>query len=170
MKKVAMSLMVILAMVGCKHNHPKPISETYTSTVILGTYLWDVETNSLKSKGSNDFWWEHVDDQKKNLVPKNGTLVAVVSKPLNRISKEFIKRYAFQGGKVAGEKLSKGTVLIFKTVEGNVGKMKVEGYKALHDFNFKEAKEYLDEDWKKFVLKKANKKAYHLVLKYKLYK
>ena len=59
---------------------------------------------------------------------------------------------------------------MFKTGEGHYGKLRIKGYRALHDFDFKEAREHLSDSWKTFVLRKQNTQKYHLVVEYKLYK
>ena len=71
-------------------------------------------------------------------------------------------------GSDVGSVLNPGVVIVFQTSEGNKGKLRIEGYRALHDFSFPEAS-YLDEGWKSYVLMKPNREKYHLHVKWCLF-
>ena len=150
--------------------HPTTIHTTPHQTVILGTYGWDVESNRLISTPKSDFWYQRADKTHGSLNAQNGTTIEVVKESYASIDKASImRRPALRDGRISNVDLKAGTVAIFKTTEGHYGKLKIKGFKALHDFNFKEAREYLDSSWQSFVLKKPDTKRYHLVVEYTLY-
>ncbi len=177
MIKIVMSIWVVLGLTGCnkdvavKDNVVQKAPTTYSTTVILGTYSWDVETDTLGSTPKSDFWWQRVDGKTGNLVAKNGTTVEVVSKDFDSIDENYIKQFpALRDGRISNSEIKPGTVAMFRTGEGHYGKLRIKGYRALHDFDFKEAREHLSDSWKTFVLRKPNTQKYHLVVEYKLYK
>ena len=50
-----------------------------STTVILGTRHWDVESNSQGAYNSHsDFWWEQVNETTRYLVPQNGATARLV--------------------------------------------------------------------------------------------
>ena len=149
-------------------------TQAYNTTVILGTWKWDVETNKQASSDISDFWWEQITDTERYLVPENGAEAKLIPNGnFDTIDPAFIDKQTLSTDKISGADkggvLVPGTVVVFRTVEGNLGKMQVERYRALHDFTFQEA-EYLSEGWKSFVLKKPNKEMYHLQVRWKLYR
>jgi hypothetical protein len=174
MRQIVYALSWMMLVVGCNNTQPQVVDAKPTqdkTVVILGTYNWDVETNSLKSDSNSDFWYQRVNATQGNLIAQNGTMVEVVNKPYNKIDKQYIASLpALRDGRIDSHALKVGTVAIFKTAEGHYGKLKIKGFKSLHDFNFPEANRYLDDSWKSFVLRKPNTKKYHLVLEYKLYR
>jgi len=180
MKNTVLSLLLVLGLIGCNKNEPmkndemnkgvKSTTQNIKTATILGTYTWDVETNQQGGGGNTDFWWERVDDTKGNLIAKNGTTVEVVSKGFATIDKQYIERLpALRDGRISHTDIRPGTVAVFKTGDGHYGKLRIKGFRASHDFGFKEAKEYLSPSWHKFVLTKPNTKNYNLVVEYVLY-
>lgn len=181
MKNAIAGLLLVLGLIGCNKNLPMKNTETGNTIVplrqkvktvtILGTYAWDAETNRQGGTGGDsDFFWERVDNTKGSLVAKNGTTVEVVPKSFAAIDKRYIKSLpALRDGRIGYKDIRPGTVAVFKTGDGHYGKLRIKGYRALHDFGFKEAREYLSPSWKKFVLAKPNSKNYHLVVEYVLY-
>ncbi|WP_296823747.1 hypothetical protein [Sulfurovum sp.] len=148
----------------------KTESKTKTTT-ILGTYSWDVETDTLGSTSKSDFWWERIDTTKGNLVAQNGTTVEVTAKDFASIDKKYIQQFpVLRYGRINYSDIKPGTVVMFKTGEGHYGKLRIKGYRALHDFDFKEAREYLEASWKNFVMHKQDIKSYHLIVEYTLFK
>ncbi len=171
MKNIVLGLLLVLGLVGCnKTASVKNEGKRYASTVILGTYSWDVETNTLGPNRQSDFWWQRVDETTGNLVAQNGTTVEVVTNDFETTDKSYISQLpALRDGRISHQHILPGTVALFKTAEGHYGKLRIKGYRALHDFDFKEAREYLDDTWKEYVLRKPNNEKYHLVVEYVLY-
>jgi hypothetical protein len=174
MRKILFIVSFLALIVGCQNNTPQVVSNQPIedkTAVILGTYNWDVETNTLGSNPKSDFWYRRSDAKHGSLVVSNGAMIEMVSKPYEKIDKEFITSMPLlRDGSIDSSNLKVGTVAVFQTAEGHYGKLKIIGFKALHDFNFKEAQKYLDKEWREFVLRKPDTKKYHLVVKYKLYK
>ncbi|HHD78317.1 MAG TPA: hypothetical protein ENK98_01560 [Epsilonproteobacteria bacterium] len=180
MKGIIISIIVIFGSVACNNLSVKngALDSTIEKmrgeskiTTILGTYAWDVETNTQGSSPKSDFWLEWMTASKGSLVAQNGTTVEVVKRDFDSIDKKVLQSYpAFRDGRIDNDRLKVGTVAFFKTSEGHYGELKIIGFKALHDFDFKEAQAHLDPSWKRFVLAKPNRKKYHLVVKYRLYR
>ncbi len=173
-KSIVVWFSIVLFLTACQDRTAPVTHSTFLNEdqiVILGTYNWDVESASLDSGSKSDFWYQRVDETHGNLIAQNGTTLEIVHLPYEQIDKKSILQLpALRDGRINSFDLKPGTVAVFKTVEGNYGKLKIKGFKSLHDFDFKEAQKYLDESWKHFVLKKPNTKKYHLVVEYKLYK
>jgi len=143
-------------------------------TVLPGTWIWDIESNSFGSDNAQaDFWWEHVNDSGRFLVPKNGAVAAVVNDaPFNEIDASFIESRPLTNKKISGADntgaLKPGTVIVFRTAEGHAGKLYVIGFRSLHDFSFPEAS-YLKQSWRDYVLAKPDRENYHLEVVWELY-
>ncbi|MHC4242477.1 MAG: GLUG motif-containing protein [Planctomycetota bacterium] len=151
---------------------PLPEPET-DETTILGTWTWDVEADTLGRSETVDFWWEHVNETERYLVPINGAQAAVVSeRSFDEVDLEFVNSLILSGqglsGSDVGSVLNPGAVIAFQTSEGNKGKLRIEGYRALHDFSFPEAS-YLDEGLKSYLLTRPNREKYHLHVKWCLF-
>jgi len=138
-------------------------------TVILGTWTWNIAKN--EQGGANaDIWWEQVTDQQQFLVPKGRAGLALIEKKaFEKISRGDLANLKYSDQKLANNMLTPGAVLAIRTNDGNFAKLKVVGYRELHDFSFPEAK-LLREDWKQFVLQKPNTKNYHLEVEWVLYR
>jgi len=69
-------------------------SSPHSTTVIIGTWHWDVESNTQGAyNGLSDFWWEQVDGTHRYLVPQNGAAARLVSSiKFDRIDESFVKR------------------------------------------------------------------------------
>lgn len=151
---------------------PDESAGRYTETVIIGTHYWDLESDRQDKEEKADFWWEQVNDKARFLVPKNGAKLKLLpGADFDKIDLPFIQAQDLTERSLSGsdEKadLTPGTVVVFKTGEGNFGKLQVVKYRALHDFTFPEAI-YIEQKWKDFVLKKPNKENYHLQVRWQL--
>ena len=60
-------------------------------------------------------------------------------------------------------------LIVFRTAEGNFGKLQIDQYRALHDFSFPEAAQYLSDDMREFLLSEPNFETYHLQVTWKLF-
>ncbi|QDV25864.1 hypothetical protein [Aureliella helgolandensis] len=139
-------------------------------TAILGTSMWDIETNKQGDEKSCDVWWEQVNAREQFLAPRNGAALFVLGKiEFDKITREDLEALKYSDKKVANESLVCGAVLALRTKEGNFAKLKVVKYRELHDFSFPEAK-LLSADWKAFALKQPNRKTYHLEVEWVLYR
>ena len=176
MKKIVFIILIALGLLGCNKNIPTKVtsSKVISSKVVtlLGTYTFDVESGKQGlSTPLNDFFWQRVDSKTGNLMPQNGTTVEITKKSFELVDKAYMKQFPiFRDGRVSSSDIKVGKVVMFKTAEGNYGKLRIKGFRSLHDFDFKEAQEHISPSWKKYVLKKPNTKKYHLIIEYKLYK
>jgi hypothetical protein len=143
-------------------------------TVLLGTYTWNAEADDFPRFGKDkektgDIWWQQETDSKQSLVPQNGALIIEVhDRNFAELTVEDLKVLRYSATPVSNKALIPGTVLALLTAEGNYAKLKIVGYRALHDFSFREAA-VLSEGWKTFVLNKGNKENYHLEVEWILY-
>jgi len=176
MKQIFTALAALLLMAGCSDNktvQPSGAShgQAGKTVTILGTYGWDVESGALKSDAKSDFWYQRVDETHGNLIAQNGTTIELVKIPYAQIDKNTMKQFpVFRDGRISSSDLRAGTVAVFKTGEGHYGKLRIKGFRALHDFNFPEARQYMDQSWKNYVLNKPDNKKYHVVVEYQLYR
>ena len=162
-----------LGLSGCATLQREEVS-AYKSTVLLGTWTWDVESDEQGRGDATDFWWQQATDTERYLVPKNGAKAKLVRRSdFDKIDPAFIKGQDLSIERISGSDeggfLTPGAVVVFRTAEGNLGKLQVEKYRALHDFSFPEAA-YLSERWKNFALKKPNKEMYHLQVRWQLFR
>ncbi len=142
-------------------------------TVLLGTYYWDVESDKQGDVHAADFFWEQVTDTERYLVPMSGAKARLVPHgDFDKIDPVFIKGAGLSSEKISGSDrgrdLVPGAVVVFRTAEGNLGKLKVEKYRALHDFSFPEAA-HLSEDWRTSVLGQPDQEMYHLQVRWRLF-
>ena len=143
-------------------------------TVLLGTYTWNAETDDFPPFGkaedkTGDIWWRQETDSKQSLVPRNDALIIEVhDRDFAGLTVEDLKVLRYSPRPVSNESLVPGAVIALRTAEGNFAKLKVVGYRALHDFSFKEAG-MLRQDWKTYVLNKSDKENYHLEVEWVLY-
>lgn len=145
-------------------------------TILLGTYIWDIETDSFpvtrnyNNLTKSDIWWQQINRTRQQLVPRNCAAFAIVrEKQFEELTLEDLQNLRYSFKPVSNEHLQIGAVVAMRTAEGNFAKLRVNGYRALHDFSFKEA-EILRESWKAFVLGHENRENYHLELEWVLFK
>jgi|PlaIllAssembly_1097288.scaffolds.fasta_scaffold25261_3 hypothetical protein len=153
----------------------KITASSVTTTVILGTFTWDVESNTQGDSGISDFWWNQATDTERYLTVMNGAKWKLISnRNFDRIDKAFIQAQELDQEQLSGSDengvLNPGTIIVFRTAEGNFGKMQVEGYRAMQDFSFPEADAYLDSEWRDMVLNRPNQEKYHLQVKWQLFR
>ncbi len=175
MKKIVFTAIMILGLIGCSENKPmvkEGVSPSIPSKhiTLLGTYTWDVESGKLGGSDNKvDFWLDKIDAVTTNLIPKNGATVEVTKKSFASLDKAYLQQFPiFRDGKICNSDIKVGTVAMFKTAEGRYGKLRIVGFKSSHDFDFKEAKKYLDDSYKKYSLRHPINKEYNLVIEYVL--
>lgn len=140
----------------------------YKTTVLLGTWTWDIETNQMGQRPGVDLFWQQVNARRAILTPMNGAAVKIVDQEFSTFSEGDLARLEFPKTSIAKADLRPGTVVAIRTSAGNFGKLRVKQYRTLHDTSFPEAK-YLSDRWKKFVLGQPNKEEYHLEVQWMLF-
>ena len=80
---------------------------------------------------------------------------------------DVLVRINYSGKPVSKTRLIPDTVLALRTREGNFAKIRVIGYRDLHDFSFDSAK-YVDDHWRLFSVREPNR-PYHLEVEWTLY-
>ncbi len=142
-------------------------------TVLLGTYTWNAELDNfppyLKSERKTaDLWWEQINKNKQQIVPRNKAIIAeVTDRNFADLTVEDLQSLTYSRSAVSNKTLVPNAVIALRTTEGNYVKLKILGYRALHDFSFKEAA-ILRESWKAMVLREADR-PYHLEVEWVLY-
>lgn len=142
-------------------------------TVLLGTYIWDADTDNFPAEQLNgktgDIWWRQETREKQSLVPLGGTLIIELrDRDFNSLTADDLKVVRYSPKPISNDRLVPGAVIALLTAEGNYAKLRVVGYRPLHDFSFKEAM-ILRESWKSMVLNKPDKEKYHLEVEWVLY-
>lgn len=141
-------------------------------TVLLGTWVWDVDTNRFPNeelRGDGDVWWEQVTRTERYLVPLNGArLASLRNRAFEQIAADELANTPFASEKISGSVLTPGAVVAVHTTKGNFAKLQVVRYRALHDFSFKEA-EHLTPQWREFARRGPNIDRYHLEVRWVLY-
>jgi hypothetical protein len=120
---------------SCTRTQQEP-SVSVQEKLLKGTWTWDLDSNTDGTPDSADVWWEHVDDQQRYLVPKNGAQLAILKeKAFGNLSLPEIRTAAFMSGRIsasdANPVLDAGTVLAVRTSEGNYAKIEVIGFEPL---------------------------------------
>jgi hypothetical protein len=169
------ALAMALCTLGCGGKQPEPPANV---TIIPGTFSWDAATGQL-SAAMGDLAWEQVSETTRNLTPMHGTRIKLIeNRPFDDISLRFIKKQSLTAHSLSasdeGGLLRVGSVAVFRTSQGRYGKLRVEGFRSLHDFSFPEiAAAFSDTSrfnaWKSAAARKPNMEKYHLVVKWVLY-
>jgi hypothetical protein len=145
-------------------------------TVMLGTYFWDIETNTQDRKAVVDLFWQQVrfganglPPHVQNLVPAPGAvLTLVVDVPFEEVSAQDLMKLKYGGDAVPNASLKPGTVLAVRTREGNFAKLKVIGYRDSHDFSFDDAR-FIPADQKTRLLARSKIVDRHLEVSWVLF-
>jgi hypothetical protein len=151
---------------------PKPLAPKKDEgrTVVLGTWAWAVAGNKLGGLEGADLFWQQVSDTERNLVPLGGAGWALLEgKPFEKVALKDLKKASYSTGKLFGSSLRPGTIVALRTRDGHFAKLKVVGYRALHDTSFPEAK-HLPPGWVQFVRSRPNVKEYHLEVDWALFR
>ncbi len=176
--QAGLAVLIVLGGVlpGCKRATPA-VPWVSGTTVIPGTFGWDAETNSIVNRLQvpvADFWWETVSEKERYLTPMHGAAAAVVKgKTYEQIDAAFVDRQRMRTKKIdaggtAGV-LDPGTIIVFRTADGTLGKLQVVGYRRLHDLSFPQASVYPDSS-KGVIAQRADIERYHLEVRWQLYR
>jgi hypothetical protein len=110
-------------------------------TVILGTYRWDIETNKQEPRPGLDVWWEQFRSGDQYLTPMAGaSLFVVENADFDKLTRDDLAKLKFGHDRLSNAVLLVNVVVAVRTVEGNLAKLKVIGYRDSHDLSFEEAK------------------------------
>lgn len=138
-------------------------------TVILGTWTWDIENNFQGRSKTTDIWWQQMDDVRQALVPIGGSALArVVDRDYASLTIEDLVSLKYSRRPIENTQLEEGTLLAMRTAEGNFAKIRIIGYRELHDMWFDDAK-YLSNGWKHGALTRPNRLKYHLEVEWTIY-
>ena len=175
---VSLAVLIVLGGVlsGCKRATPA-VPWASGTTIIPGTFGWDAETNSIVDPMRvpvADFWWEMVSEKERYLTPMHGAAAAIVkNRTYEQIDAVFVDRQRMQTKKIdAGDKagvLEPGTIIVFRTADGTLGKLEILGYRRLHDLSFPQASAYLDTS-KTAISQRPDIERGHIEIKWQLYR
>jgi hypothetical protein len=163
---------------GCgKKSDTRAVPWKSGTTVIPGTYGWDVETDAIVNplmSTAADFWWEQVSETERHLRLMHGIGAAVVTnRSYEQIGPEFLHHRRFLQGRIDGLNeqgaLAPNTIIVFRTAHGTLGKLQVVRYRPLHDLSFPEAMVY-DDGWKSAALQRPDVEQYHIEVKWALFR
>ena len=165
----------IVGLAGCDRG-PTAVPGESGSTIIPGTFGWDVEADSIvpADAPATDFSWEIVSADRKFLNPVHGTGAAIAkTRSYDEIDGEFLSHWRLPREPMAGigdaGGLAAGTVVVFRTGSGTLGKLQVVGYRALHDLAFPAART-LEAEYRRQALDRENDQQYHIEIKWQLYR
>lgn len=101
------------------------------SITIGGTCTWKVGSPEKSHPKKPDFWWQHQSKTQSNWVPRSGALAAIVKKAFEAVTPADARAANLSNKPISGHLLPEGTVLVFQTSEGKLGKMTVLGFNPL---------------------------------------
>jgi len=141
-------------------------------TVLLGTYSWDVDTNSLGvDDGSDDIQLGHDDSTHFRIYATDKSVFAQAKNiSYADIDKDYVKNAKLSLATLNQDDLVVGAIVVFKTNSEHYGKFIIEGFSSSHDFDSPEGQKYLRESWKEYSLKKPAIERYNMHLKWMLFK
>jgi hypothetical protein len=173
---VATAATALLSLIGCKADPRSSLTATppQTTTIPL-SFAWDVEPDAIvhPNVGTTDFFWFSASETDKRLITQEGVKAAIVeSQSFDEITAKYILRKSLKPigivQAVKERELEPGTVVIFETVEGNLGKLVVEKYRSLHDLGFPEAANFTDQ-WKAVAEERDDIPECHIQIKWSLF-
>jgi len=173
---VVLAAGVAVALPGCKkQDESSAVPWKSGVTVIGGNLGWDAESDrTLDPRAPTaDLWWELRSETTSSLTPTNGTAFAIARNAnYNRISPNFIRRARMAPQRLETNNkdnvLAPGTVIVFRTSDGALGKLQIVAYRPLHDLSFPGAAAYLDQ-WKQEALRRPNYERAHIEVKWSLF-
>jgi hypothetical protein len=162
-----------LTFTGCKKSQPPIPAWKSGITTIPGTFGWNAETGTIVPPDNADLSWEMVSETERYLAPCQGAGAAIVKhRGYEEVTGRYLERWHMPEERIPGPGesggLSPGTVIAFRTAEGNFGKLQVVGFRPLHDLSFPEANVY-SEQWKTEAAARPNHERYHIKIKWELY-
>ncbi len=165
--------------IGCESDSPstEPQAITYATSVILGTWIWDVDADALDGAAADgDLWLSHQDTATgaKTLVPQNSaTALQVYGADFDAITAAFVQAQPLTGATInasnVGGTLTVGSIVVFQTTAGTYGKFRVLGYRESQDFTFGEAA-LLTQPMRDMFNTNPNVINYHLEVEWELFR
>jgi hypothetical protein len=170
----ALAWSLIAWQVAEQQKSPREIA--HGQTVLLGTFAWEIETDSQQGFGPQgpDVSWDQVRVGEQYLTPlgthSGGAKLARVttSKAFDALTVDDLLPLTFSTDRMSGTDLKPGVILALRTTEGNLAKLKVVGYRSTHDFSFGSAK-YIAPERRAWMLSRPNVDHYHLELAWLLW-
>jgi hypothetical protein len=167
---------VVAALHGCKRQDESSAVPWKSGVTVIGGNLgWDAESDRVLDPraATADLWWELMSETRSSLTPVNGTAVAIVRNAnYDRIGPNFIRRARMAPQRLETDNkdnvLAPGTVIVFRTSDGVLGKLQIVAYRPLHDLSFPGTAAYFDQ-WKLEALRRPNYERYHLEVKWSLF-
>lgn len=104
------------------------------TTILKGTWTFDLDTGVQGPAGGADMWWEQVDNTTRFLVPQSGAMFRNMGKPdFDAVGRQTLECQPYtaspiNGSNNAANKLTPGTVVAVKTNAGRYAKVKIESY------------------------------------------
>ena len=106
-------------------------AEEPQSITIGGTCTWKVGQPAGTKTRKPDFWWQHETQTQSNWVPRSGAAAAIVKKSFDDVSRDDAKAAKLSDKPISGRLMQEGTVIVFKSADGKLGKMTVVGFNPL---------------------------------------
>jgi len=105
------------------------------STVLHGTWTFDLDAGTEgPTDGTEDIWWEQIDDVNRQMTPKNSaTIVNVGAVDFDALSSTALQSLPYDSSPIPGNddgtnQLGTGDVFAVHTTDGNYAKVKVQTY------------------------------------------
>jgi len=104
------------------------------STLLKGTWTFDLDSGAQGAPSGSDIWWEQVDTVKRFLVPQGGAMLANMGKvDFDAVSLQTLKNLSYtampiDGSNNANNKLKAGTVVAIRTGTARYSKLRVNSY------------------------------------------
>lgn len=138
-------------------------------TVIMGTWMWDIELNSQARSPNADVWWQQANDVDQYLVPVCNSRMALLSDiDYDSLTASDLRRVRFSRARILNDHIVPGAILALRTNEGNLAKIRVIGYRQMHDMSFDDAR-FAWPGWSSYLVSRPNKLNYHLEIEWSLY-
>ncbi|MFX0196348.1 MAG: hypothetical protein ACFFCW_09525 [Candidatus Hodarchaeota archaeon] len=104
------------------------------AVVVYGTWSFDFETGQQETSPDTDFWWEQVTSTTRYLTPQHGAQVTNLGTTIayKDINYAYAEGLTYSTTKVDGSttnnQIPEGTVLVWRSAEGNYVKMLIASY------------------------------------------
>ena len=134
------------------------------TTIVMASWLWDVDKNALGVGDKSDIWWTHEGD----LQTQDDARFAIVDLPFRQLSPSSMKDVILDTKSIAKKDLTPGKVIALRTGDGNFAKLRVKGYRASRDFSF-EGVELYPPAWRAQLEKDPNVDDFHIVFDWAIY-
>jgi hypothetical protein len=121
--------------VGEEEAQPEPGTDVLSTgtTVIKGTWAFDLDTGTVGTEAQQDVWWEQVDYVTRYLTGFSGALVSRLGTPdFNSVTLAMLKAATYtdriNGSNTSANQLTVGTVVGVRTNSGHYAKVLITAY------------------------------------------